>query len=325
MTERGTTTAALDYAREVRRLGQNPVIAYDSNHQANNPLVLNQIRQEFEVIAYRNFSALQKEAVSKFDYFYAIKSGERDGIEVKGIPNFVHVVFQVWQPHGEVYAHVSAWLARRLEKRASAMNLISKMKFSNFPEYQSGLYVPHMVTLPDNINIDWRSELKIPVDATVGLRYGGRDSFDIPWVHSAIKNSLERNKNLYYIFANTSPFINHRRVSYLPVFYGAQARKDLLTSADFFLHARKRGESFGLSILEAMALRVPVLAWKGGKDRNHLELLSSTSLYSDPRSLIDKIEAIRSYSDIDRNLKVARNFDRVNVMKKFVDTFLSHL
>lgn len=61
------------------------------------------------------------------------------------------------------------------------------------------------------------------------------------------------------------------------------------------LHARQRGESFGLAICEFLFHNKPVLAYNGGVDQNHVRLLSGfNTLYSDVKDLNDMIVGFRN-------------------------------
>ena len=62
---------------------------------------------------------------------------------------------------------------------------------------------------------DFRSQLNINEKSIVFGRHGGRETFDIPFVKTAIKNIVLKKKDLYFLFLNTEKFINHPQVIFL--------------------------------------------------------------------------------------------------------------
>jgi hypothetical protein len=184
-------------------------------------------------------------------------------------------------------------------------------------------WVPHFVALPSPM-LNIRSKYGIPRDATLGVRIGGFSTFDVKFAHEAVKEVLEQRSDYWFIFVNTENFISHPRVFYIDQIYGDQEKVDFLSSATFMLHARTNGESFGLAILEAMLLGVPVLSWKGGLDRNHTQLLTKESLYGNKKELVKKMLTINKYGAIESNRSTASIYGPDNVMEKFCSVFEIH-
>jgi hypothetical protein len=89
------------------------------------------------------------------------------------------------------------------------------------------------------------------------------------------------------------------------------------------IHGRHRGESFGLSIAEFLFFKRPVLAFNGGIDQNHIEMLKPIGgLYSSAVELKNIILDFDSYkynfSSYDSQL-----YSPTTVMTKFQEIFLS--
>ena len=305
ITERGTTSALIDYASGLREFGLNPVITWDEKHPTNKPNFVRLIRENFQTAPYVDFDEIKQQS-SRFDAAYFIKGGEYDGRILDIEKNLIHVVFQNYDPHGSDYFYVSEWLAEFVTQ-----------KFQVPMEQRPLPYLPHIVDLPKQKR-SIRDKYGIPSSALLGIRIGGYDTFDIKFVHYVVKFLLQTNKQLYFIFVNTREFIRHPRAFFVEAITDKQTKSDYLQSSDFFLHARGGGESFGIAIVEAMSLGVPVLAWRGGTDLNHTELLGHQSLYNNALDLFNKIQGIGQYSDISRNFDVAMNFKPEPVINKLL-------
>jgi hypothetical protein len=230
-----------------------------------------------------------------------IKGGENDGI-LTDRKNAIHVVFQSYQPHGDVYAYVSEWLSNRITNGALP-------------------YVPHIVHLPEP-TCTIRSQFGISNDAVVFGRYGGADQFDIPFVHEAVIEFVEIESNSWFLFMNTVPFVKHPRIVFIEGTSNLQIKANFIESCDAMLHARSMGESFGLSICEFLYGNKPVFAWNGGIDLHHVDILKDCdTLYSDKKSLIDLMSHVRTYGQANYRNKVDK-FSPKSVMEKFNRVFL---
>jgi hypothetical protein len=305
ISERGTTSALIDYAEGVREFGISPVISWEKEHTTNNPSFVKLIHDNFQTIPYLDFDEIKQKS-STFDAAYFIKGGESDGKVLDIEKNLIHVVFQNFDPHGSDYFYVSKWLADFVEQ-----------KYQISAEQLPLPFLPHIVNLP-NQKANIRREFGIPSSALLGIRIGGFDTFDIKFVHRVVKFLLHVNRDLFFIFVNTRAFIQHPRAIFVGTITDKQSKSDYLQSADFFLHARLGGESFGIAIVEAMSLGLPVLAWRGGSDLNHVELLGDNSLYSNALDLVNKIQSIRDYADISRNYEIALNYKPEPVIEKLL-------
>ena len=122
-------------------------------------------------------------------------------------------------------------------------------------------------------------------------RYGGYDSFDVPFVKEAIKEILSNDKNIFFIFCNTEPFIIDQRVRFIDKLILDKDKSLFLDSIDLFIHARRRGETFGLSIYEALNRGIPVISHSKSKERNHIfDIKSIDCLYSNKFQLIQLLK-----------------------------------
>lgn len=308
---RGTTVAVTDYARYNQEiLGNESLIVHNSSARytkdmGNEEYVINKLKKEFNVISYEKenqiIDIVEKNNV---DVSYFIKSGEIDSLARQKIPSkvAVHAVFQKKQPHGDRYAYISKWLSK-------------VMSNGSIP------YVPHIVYMkPPQINM--RAHLSIPEKATVIGRIGGYKTFDIPFAKKAVQRSLSSRKDLYFVFIGTEKFIDHERAIFTPEIHDRQEKSDIINSCDAMIHARRMGESFGLSIAEFLYLNKPVIAWNSGYDKNHTEMLKDSNLlYQNEEDLLSMILNIDEYKNSeDWSLRV-KDFSPENVMKKFNEVF----
>lgn len=305
---RGTSVSLFDYAHFNETLLNNEsYIVFDNNSRFNDERAVPKFMNRFSnrVFSYNSFSDIdilcKKE---KIDVTYFIKSGNNDGKLAKHSKNVVHAVFQEYQPHGDAYAYVSEWLSK-------------KMTDGKTP------FVPHIVNLPKPTK-NIRKELGIPEDSFVFARYGGESEFNIPFVKEAIVEYVEKDDSVWFIFFNTTPFCNHPRIKFFEGFSDMQFKSNVIESSDAMIHARLRGETFGMSICEFLHGNKPVLAWSGGIETNQVELLKNTNLlYNNKEEILLKMKQVRNQDSPNKNYaSIVSKFSPEKVMKKFEEVFL---
>lgn len=309
---RGTTVAITDYARYNQEiLGNESIILYPKNfNDPGLPIdsytqqeVLKKLQTNFHVVSYESNNDLENIIKAKdVDYTYFIKWGFNDGVMVKNSKNIIHAVFQSKDPHGDRYAYISKWL-------------------SDYCSNGTIDYVPHIVDLPTKQVNNIRELLNISKDKIVIGRYGGYEEFDIPFVKGKIVELVEKNPEFVFVFINTKPFINHQNIIFLGPIIEKQDKTDFILSCDAMIHARQRGESFGLAICEFLFHNKPVLAWENGLDKHHIELLKHTNLLYNENNITEKFlylkeKVVYNYSSL------VEQFSVNNVMNKFNEVFL---
>lgn len=236
------------------------------------------------------------------DALYHIKSGYDDGFRPpNNIPYLVHAVFDN-QPHGTVYATISPWMGERF----------------NLP------YVPHIVELFDTSN-NFRERWDIPEDHVVFGRYGGLDTFDIPFVWRIIDNVLRTYPNTHFIFMNTNepdlPWVTeHPRIKFLPGTVDPYTKRVFINTCDAMLHARSRGETFGLSVGEFAVAGKPVITFSESPEKAHLQELGPFALtYKDNETLFTQLSKVIQGPMVSWGYG---NYTPYNVMRKFDEVFL---
>jgi glycosyltransferase involved in cell wall biosynthesis len=296
LNERGTTAAVESYAEILLGLGWSVDIAFKEENSNNVPEVIDRIGKKFQLIPYSDFKEI-RQAQSKYDVAYFIKSGENDGIKFDTTPSLIHAVFQSYDPHGASYVYNSQWLAKKMQSRRFLPSNLYKGYLGKWNGCLDALdfnFLPHVCNVK-NVVPNRNSLSGIEDDSFVVLRYGGWDSFDNTWVQDELLHFVEQFKNTVVLMVNTKPFCSHKRILFLRRFTHPLERDNLLAACDVFIHARNQGESFGLSIVEAMQANKQVLSWSGGKDQNHIELLrSSGALFANKSELRSKLECMYS-------------------------------
>ena len=299
--------ALFDYARQNRDLlGNQSVIIYDSSSDLNNKAVEKKFASEFETIPIGELSQVDAQIKREAcDLMYVIKSGKRSDLMSRAVPTMVHAVFPqtVRHVHGASYAFVSEWLSDVCSRKLVP-------------------WVPHIVSI-GSTKSNMRSTLGIPEDALVFGCYGGRKSFDIEFVRRiVIPKVLETMPNVFFLFMNIEQFVEHPRVIFLSASVDIEEKTAFINSCDAMLHARLRGETFGLAVGEFSLRRKPVLTFGKSRERAHLDPLGDTALvYHDADELYhlirnfvrDAPSAMSTYQ---------KQYSAVPVMKKFSDNLV---
>ena len=301
---RGTAVAVYDYAKYNQEvLGNESIICYDSNvprelDVSTEKDVVDFIRNDFRVVSYSNDIELQK-LCDDVDVAYFIRYGQKEPLPK--VKSAVHAVFQAYEPHGDRYAYVSEWLS-------------TKMGY-NVP------FVPHIVDLPKPTE-DYRTKLNISKHKKIIGRYGGYLTFDLQFVKNQIIDFVNNNDDYVFLFVNTQPFYKHPNIRYIDSIVDRQKKSNFINTCDAMLHARVRGESFGLSVCEFLFHNKPVFAWNGGLDQNHIFLLKEFGTLYDENNLIGKLKEIEQFKKKNWN-KIVEQFNPKTVINKFNEVFLS--
>ena len=252
----------MDYARGNREiLGNESFFLLPWRGDAESHAVTRNMKEIAPVNFYR--SAEEREHIlgrERADFFYCIKNGFNDGVFSARVRTGIHAIFRESEFHGDVYAYVSPWL-------------------SEVMAYGQAPWVPHMVRLSEDAGC-LRAEIGIPKDAMVFGRHGGDDSFDIPWVQQAVKETAKKNPEIWFLFLNTREFPGAAglpNIRFLPATADPVRKRRFLNSCDAMLHGRMRGETFGLSCLEFAMLGKPVLTYAGSPETAHVEILGDVA------------------------------------------------
>lgn len=307
LCERGTTIALYDFAHyNETLLGNKSIIIYNRNHPFNNKNIEDKFHDRFTCFSYNDIKEVDTIVTEqKADAIYWIKYGRIDEAitKVDTCKNLIHSVFDN-QPHGNRYAFVSKWMTDAFDK--------------NVP------YVPFMINLPV-CNENLRKTLDIPDSAIVFGRYGGKETFDLAFVHQVIEQIVKENQNIYFLFANTYKFCNeHHQIIHLDTLTDPIEKVKFINTCDAMLHARELGETFGIAIGEFSTLNKPIVTYAKSYQNAHIDILGEKGIYyndyNDLYNVLNDFSNLRNkYSD----WNCFRDYTPENVMQKFNQVFLS--
>jgi|SRR5579872_4097889 len=194
------------------------------------------------------------------DILYIQKPGYRDGILSTVCKNAVHAVFPgKLEPHGDAFAFISGWF------------------LDAFPQFNYPA-VPYMVRVTETRE-HLRTALGIPETALVFGRHGGDGSFNVPCAQEAIKKVAKARPDIYFLFLNTKEFCFLPNVIFLPKTTDMLYKAKFINTCDAMIHARWRGETFGLACAEFSIKNKPVITWTGPNERAHIKMLGAKALY----------------------------------------------
>ncbi len=306
LTLRGTEIAVFDYACYNEEILNNNSIIAVRRSGMHHPQAVEKFHKRFQVVYYDTLPQLQKFAEEeKVDIFYAIKSGENDGIVLQGVKNCIHTVFMRYDPHGDIYAYVSEWLSKVISG-------------GTMP------YVPHIVHLP-NVDGDLRRELNIPERATVFGRYGGWETFDIPFAKYLVESIAAENPDIYFLFMNTENFGKKKdNIIFLKGAADMEYKAKFIKTCDAMLHARFGGESFGISCGEFSIFNKPVITCNAGfvPERSHIDILGNKGIYYEDYEQLAEI-IINFRKEPGKNWDAySEKYSPAAVMAKFKEVFI---
>lgn len=310
----GTTKAMFQYMMsEFFHYENNSFMIYrkieDSHNKEHISRMVDLLSKYIPVVQYDDYSEIEKFIVhNKIGYHYNIKSGENYGFLSNKAKNLIHAVFpqNPNQKHGDVYAYVSNWLSKNC---------------GGYP------YVPHIIDEPEfDLSLSeltyYRTLYNIPDKDRVFGRIGSYNEFNIGFVQDTILKVLNSNENIWFLLCNTKPFGEHPRLIYVDPIFSEYGKNKFINSCDYMIHARERGETFGISVGEFAICEKPVLTYTDSREKSHIELLGDASvLYKNS----EELENLLINFEKDKNIDYKRytEFSYTEVMKKFNEVFLN--
>ena len=295
LNERGTSIATYDYAHYNETvLGNKSIITSLNTSELKS---FGKFNSRFETYIFESFTQIQK---FPCDYFYSLKYGFNDNMLHHDAKNLVHVVFPSYEPHGDVYAYVSKWLTEN--------------------HGNGSPYVSHMVNLPE-VELNFKEFFNIKNQLGIGW-YGG-DNFEIPFAKQAVIDIALKRKDIIFLFMNQNSFCDLSNVIFIEGTTDQEQKVAFINTCDVMIHARERGETFGLAIAEFSSKNKPVITYYNSPERCHIDILGDKGLYyTDYTSLYSILSNIQLSDIKDKNWNCYQNFTPENIMNKFNQVFL---
>jgi hypothetical protein len=306
---RGTCVAMYDYADYSEKLlGNKSIIVVPSNHTDKSDIIaINKFVSRFPLLTYDSINDLDNILENeKCDILYCIKYGTRDDIFSRKIKTVIHCVFDLSQPHGDVYTAVSLTLAKK---------------------FNTTSFVPHMISLPPSeTKENLRKDLSIPEDAIVFGRHGGQDTFNIGFCWEAINFIVKTRRDIYFLFINTPQIVKHPQIKYLPSIVTNDDKNRFICTCDAHLECNTLGHTFGLSMGEFSINNKPIIAYKGSLwNTAHLDILGDKAFYfKDKAEFYDILTCFNRKKVQESNWNCYSDYTPQKVMEIFKKVFIDN-
>lgn len=324
LSVRGSSVAIYDYAHYNETILLNSsIIVIPYSESKIDPIISQKFSSRFPLFFYKTRDELENILTREnCDILYCIKYGKNDGIKSEKIKTAIHCVFDMSEPHGDIYAGVSETLAKKFNRP---------------------LYVPHIISLEKSKKGEnWRQALGIPEEAVVFGRYGGVDTMDLTFCWRAIELILDTNKNIYFLFSNTPQMILHPNIKYMPKVITDEEKNRFIHTCDAYIECGRIGHTFGITIGEFSINNKPIIAYKGypivfrhshGNVKingniwtgAHIDILSDKGIYyKDEREFYNIMNEFKKEDYKNKDLNAYKEYTPERVMKQFHSVFISN-
>jgi hypothetical protein len=248
-SESGTCVAVYDYAHYNETVLKNKsyictfsdelkaklnilksMISYEKFKNRFEVIVINDIHDITDTIKTKNIHSFYTLTVgSNIDCDFFKFSDKSIWLNCKTIK---HCVFDTSYPDGDIYCSIS--------------ESVNKQYNTCVP------VLPHITPILPNTDKNLRQVLTIPENATVFGRYGSYCTFNIWNVVQIVNKVAKEHPNIYFLFMNTGNdyFEKCNNIIFLNTNIDPYFKTLFINTCDAMLHARKDGESFGLSCAE---------------------------------------------------------------------------
>jgi hypothetical protein len=306
INERGNTKAVWDYAHFNKTILKNESILISPNQPTNSSMVIKYIKKDIPIFLYEtnDKSLFEPNLINKIlkeqkcNVFYMMKNESIPETRKVDVSMICHGITKV-PTNGNRNAAISSYINRD--------------------------FVPLTINLyPSDKNL--RKELSIPKSAVVFGRHGGSVSFNVEFVHKIITNIVKKRKDIYFLFLNTNRFCKkNKNIIHLPK-CNERKKTMFINTCDAMIHARKRGECFGIAVGEFSIKNKPVITYPGVR-RAHITILNEKCItYKDTEKLYKILTTFNKKEISKKNWDAySENYTPEPVMKKFKEFFLDPL
>lgn len=303
---RGTSDAIYWYGHYNETILNNKsiILVPEDSKFRNDEIAFLKFQNRFEIRFYKDKKDIDN-IISDCDILYCIKYGKDDGIKSDKIKTVIHCVFDMSEPHGNVYAAVSKTLAKKFRRE---------------------LFIPHMIGLEPSITKEnLRENLGIPQNAIVFGRHGGLDTFDLFFARLTISRIVRENSNIYFLFINTPVFDNHPQIIFLPKIVETSDKNKFINTCDAHIECGSLGHTFGISIGEFSVNNKPIIVYNGPIwNRAHIDILGNKGIYyQNEDEFYNILTTFKVEEWINKDNNHYKDYSPENVMKKFQEVFIN--
>jgi glycosyltransferase involved in cell wall biosynthesis len=177
-----------------------------------------------------------------------------------------------------------------------------------------------MVDLP-NIGEDFKEFFNLKNQLVIGW-YGG-NNFEIPFARQAVIDIAFKRKDITFLFMNQEPFCDLSNVIFIDGTTDQEQKVAFINTCDVMIHARERGETFGLAIAEFSSKNKPIITYSLSPEKCHIDILGDKGIYyTDYLSLYNILSNIQLSDVKGKEWNCYQDFTPENVMNKFNQVFL---
>ena len=122
---------------------------------------------------------------------------------------------------------------------------------------------------------------------------------------------------------NQDPFCSEDNVIFIEGTINIEEKVRFINTCDIMIHARERGETFGLAIAEFSSKNKPVITYHNSPEKCHINILGDKGLYYNDYFSLYNILINLQYSDIkEKEWNCYQAYTPEKVMKQFYNVFL---
>ena len=299
LSERETEIALYDYANYNEKILNNKSIIFYKGDSPNNCIeIINKFSSRFTCYSYENFNDIDNIIINEnINILYNIKHGIIDDQIVKNCPCVIHDI-SISQPYGYKYAVLHDSINKKYNTNTNV--------------------VPYMIDMPE-CNENLREKLKIPSEAIVLGCYGSFMQFDL----EAIKEYLNNNNNIYFLFTNTFYFFENKNIIYLDKIIDKYEKAKFINTCDAIIYEISEHEIFSLSVGEFSFYNKPVITTRSSIKDIHLEILKEkVIIYNNKEELLNIFNTINIQIKKYDDWNSYKEYTPQNVMNIFYNVFI---
>ena len=209
-SERGTEVSTFNFAFYNKKILGNKsiIIAFNKAVSEGKENFINTSKSNFET----EFKIIEISKIEEMKNIIKKENISHAYIQSHGFYKDVYKFHkkEIWKGCQTIYHYVFGPMARQdSDIRCVIGEDLNKRFNKKIP------VLPHIID-KHNFTGDLKKELGIDDTKLVIGRYGGLNTFDIPFVKKVIKKILDNREDIIFLFLNTKEFLNHSRIIHLP-------------------------------------------------------------------------------------------------------------